>query len=231
MGRGGGHTPAGPWQRGPGYGLRTVPNPATSTVLLPGALQPPTPYGRYCDVLRPTSAKAPLRRLPSEHTALAPGLNLAQTQEEEEKALAAAERLAHNTESAMERREAQQTAKKCYGRLGNVLFAKGEYAVACEKYQACLSLCKKLNDEAGLSRALGNLANATSRVNDNLAEKLFKECISAAERTKDLQTQYKALGGLQALYRKRHDFLSVSEITDCSHYRSQEQGDAHNCSD
>lgn len=227
MGRGGGHTPAGPWQRGASYGVRaTLRQSGGKATLLPGALLPPTPYGRYQDVLRPKSAKVPLRRLPTEtggldtqEIALAAAIHaeeVARERQEQEKALNKKER----AQGSAALQEALQTQMKIYENIGRINFAREEYPLSAMYYEKNLEIARVLKDKAGMprslvARSLGNMANACARFNDLRAEQLFRECILLAEKDRDHETQYKAYAGLQAMYRKRkhQDFDVLQNVT------------------
>ena len=131
-GGGSGQTPGGPWQRGVSYGIRAAPRAqdrqhfGLGPTLLPGTKMPPTPYGRYQEQLRPASGKnPPQRRLPVQ----------TEGYEAVEKELAAAVRAEEKASYLSEVREAKQAQVKCYSKMGNILFAQGEFAQAVEIYQ------------------------------------------------------------------------------------------------
>jgi len=193
---------AGPWQRGTSYGIRTVPTPGAST-LLPGAMLPPTPYGRCRDPLRKKSEKEALRRLPSK----AGGLD------DEQDALDAAIKAEKDSlAGASELSDALRAQARCHAKIGNIHFAKGDFALAVEAYQRRVHVAEKLKDEVGLARGLGNVANALSRINLDKALEVYRECLTRATAVQDLQTQYKALAGMLAAYRKGGDYLKVQEF-------------------
>ncbi len=139
-GGGSGQTPGGPWQRGVSYGIRTAPTPHNrqhfnlGPILLPGTKMPPTPYGRYQEQLRPASGRNPSQcRLPVQ----------TEGYEAVEKELAAAVRAEEKASYPSEGREAVKAQVKCYSKMGNILFAQGEFAQAVEMYQKRVDVARQ----------------------------------------------------------------------------------------
>ena len=110
--------------------------------------------------------------------------------------------------------EALRAQSKCHHTIAKIHFALEEYALAAHHYEQRVQIARRLNDAWGINRGLGNVANAYCRLDPSKATMCYYQCAAKAVVLNDVQTQYKALAGLQALYRRTQELDKVQALQD-----------------
>ena len=91
--------------------------------------------------------------------------------------------------------------------IGNVMYAKGEYAQARQLYNETLVLARQAGDRLTMIWALGNLGNVVSDQGDNIGGKEFyEECLALSRELSDKVSIAQTLGTLGLLAYTQGDY-------------------------